>query len=100
MDDHEERLRHRAYRIWEQEGRPEGRANDHWEMARELVAIEENYSSTLIPGPSEGAESRSGEPIEESTVAANSGELPTLVDQGEQIYPPKRTTVRKRTAKG
>ncbi len=27
---HEQRLRERAYRIWEQEGRPEGQADRHW----------------------------------------------------------------------
>ncbi|MGZ8321568.1 MAG: DUF2934 domain-containing protein [Rhodoplanes sp.] len=42
MDDHERRVRERAYRIWEEEGRPDGRADTHWEMARELVAIEES----------------------------------------------------------
>jgi hypothetical protein len=27
---HEQRLRERAYRIWEQEGRPDGQADRHW----------------------------------------------------------------------
>jgi hypothetical protein len=27
---HEQRLRERAYQIWEQEGRPDGKANRHW----------------------------------------------------------------------
>ncbi len=31
--DREERIRHRAYRLWEQAGRPEGAAQDHWERA-------------------------------------------------------------------
>lgn len=35
MDEH--RIRHRAYEIWEREGRPEGRRAEHWERAcREL----------------------------------------------------------------
>ncbi len=29
----EQTVRDRAYFIWEREGRPEGRANDHWERA-------------------------------------------------------------------
>jgi Protein of unknown function (DUF2934) len=45
MDDHEERIRQRAYKIWLEEGCPEGRAEIHWEMARESVAIEENLST-------------------------------------------------------
>jgi Protein of unknown function (DUF2934) len=33
----EERIRRRAYDIWEREGRPEGRASEHWyRAAREL----------------------------------------------------------------
>jgi hypothetical protein len=28
---HERRLRERAYRIWEQEGRPDGQADRHWD---------------------------------------------------------------------
>lgn len=31
---HEQRLRERAYRIWEQEGRPEGQADRHWNWTR------------------------------------------------------------------
>ncbi len=33
MDDREERIRQRAYGIWEREGRPEGRHDDHWNEA-------------------------------------------------------------------
>jgi hypothetical protein len=29
----EERIRRRAYDIWEREGRPEGRASEHWYRA-------------------------------------------------------------------
>ncbi len=94
MDDRDERIRQRAYNIWLEEGRPEGRAETHWEMARELVAIEDNLSTTLIPAPAEGADARGGEPIEEASVAANTGELPTIVDQGEQTYPPARANLK------
>jgi Protein of unknown function (DUF2934) len=31
---HDQRLRERAYRIWEQEGRPEGQADRHWNWTR------------------------------------------------------------------
>jgi hypothetical protein len=40
-------MRQRAYRIWIEEGCPEGRADVHWEMAIELLAIEENQELTL-----------------------------------------------------
>lgn len=35
--DREARIRHRAYEIWEQEGRPEGRHDEHWQRARHEV---------------------------------------------------------------
>jgi hypothetical protein len=59
-------------------------------MARELVVTEENYSLALKPAPKKGAEGRAGEPIEEA-VAANAGELPTVLDQNERLYPPARS---------
>jgi hypothetical protein len=33
MADKDQAIRERAYRIWEQEGRPEGRHADHWHQA-------------------------------------------------------------------
>ena len=85
MDDVEERVRERAYKLWVEEGKPQGRADAHWDMAAELVAIEDNQRATLKPVPAEG-----GEPVESAEIAANSGEVPTLTDQGEQVYPPRR----------
>ena len=35
MDDNEDKRRERAYRIWEEEGRPEGRHADHWQRAED-----------------------------------------------------------------
>ena len=33
--DKEERIKARAYQIWEEEGRPHGRHHDHWQRAAE-----------------------------------------------------------------
>jgi hypothetical protein len=91
-DDFEERVRERAFRLWQEEGCPEGRADVHWDRARELVAIEDNYAVTLKPvdefsqrlGPY-------GEPVEEIIAVENEGEFPTLTDQGEeQTYPTRQ----------
>lgn len=39
MENREQVIRDHAYRIWEQEGRPEGRQQEHWVQAeRELEA--------------------------------------------------------------
>lgn len=31
--DHQDRIRQRAHQLWEQEGRPEGRHDEHWKQA-------------------------------------------------------------------
>src|SRR5262245_62774263 len=51
----EERIRQRAHELWEQEGRPEGRARDHWERAaqdldREDSAIQREGIAGEKPG--------------------------------------------------
>lgn len=88
MDDTQERIRQWAYRLWQEEGRPEGRELVHWEKARELVAIEDNQSLALKPieSPHLGPE---GEPVEEAKLQTNLGEFPTLTDQDEG-QPPQR----------
>jgi len=37
---HENKIRELAYQIWESEGRPQGRAVRHWELACELAESE------------------------------------------------------------
>jgi hypothetical protein len=81
----DQRIRERAYTMWEAEGCPEGCADAHWDKATELVAIEEGLRTTLQPLPELGPY---GEPVEQSRPASHGGEIPTLTDQGEQKYPP------------
>ena len=92
MDDEdlEQRVRDRAYKLWREEGCPEGRAEVHWEKARELVAIEDNIDLTLKPVPSADELGPYGEPVEPIAPAENAGDTPTLVDQGEEETLPHR----------
>lgn len=92
-DDLERRIADRAYRIWEREGRPEGRAADHWEMAREEIAIEDNQRETLQPNPSHGPDDTAvtTEPVEPALAVESLGEMPGLTDQGEVMRTPSRT---------
>jgi Protein of unknown function (DUF2934) len=88
MSNVEQRIRERAYRIWLEEGCPEGREKDHCDMATELVAIEDGQQATLKPihqnlGPM-------GEPIEPLEAVQNAGEFPTLTDQSESENPKQR----------
>jgi len=47
----EDRIRERAYALWEEDGRPEGRSEDYWNRARaELEAEADDPTSPLVPG--------------------------------------------------
>lgn len=48
----EERIRHRAHEIWEREGRPEGRQEDHWAQACREIAAEEDGPGTAASSSS------------------------------------------------
>lgn len=82
--DENDRIRERAYRIWIEEGRPPGRSDEHWQMARQLIAIEQSDGDELKPNPL-GQE----QPVEEARLQENLGEFPTLTDQGEEATTPK-----------
>ncbi|MDH1631752.1 DUF2934 domain-containing protein [Pseudomonas mosselii] len=40
MSVEEKRIREFAYQIWESEGKPEGREEEHWDKARKLAEAE------------------------------------------------------------
>jgi hypothetical protein len=84
--DLEARIRARAHRIWEEEGRPEGREAEHWEKARILVAIEDDKTSRK---PVE--QTTSGATAEPAEAMRNLGEFPTaMTDQGDRQQIPQR----------
>ncbi len=78
QDSDEDRIRRKAFELWEAEGRPHGRDLDHWEQAREIIATEDSYASTLLPRET-GAE----EPVEPAVAVESLGDLPNLTDQGK-----------------
>lgn len=47
MDDREQQRRERAYKIWEDEGRPDGAHEDHWERARDQHELPEQESDDV-----------------------------------------------------
>ena len=75
-DELEQRIRERAYKIWFDEGCPDGRDKEHWELAKRAIAEKDGQAATLLPPQPE--------PIE---AIENQGEFPTLVDQGEGHNP-------------
>ena len=95
MDDDKERVRRRAYQIWLDEGRPEGREAEHWDMASELVAIEDRQTKTTkLVGHSAAGKELAARLVEPTAPAAIMGELPTMTDTSEQTYPPSRAAKR------
>lgn len=60
--DEETRIRDRAYAIWEREGRPDGRHDEHWEQARRELAAETTVGGAAPgvnpppPGPDSGVQ--------------------------------------------
>lgn len=40
MTEHEQKILERAYQLWEQAGRPEGRDNEFWHQAEAELAAE------------------------------------------------------------
>jgi Protein of unknown function (DUF2934) len=52
-----------AYEIWEAEGRPEGRDQEHWFLAKELVAGVDNESSDTV-APSDTHGFATGRPVQ------------------------------------
>jgi hypothetical protein len=83
MDDREQRIREKAFQLWLEEGQPEGQQDRHWELASELVAIEDSQMDATIPV----AEAKAGEPVEPIEALENTGEYPTTTDQGEMEIP-------------
>jgi hypothetical protein len=90
MDDYDDRVRRRAYHLWQEEGCPPGREHVHWDKARELVAIEDNQKLATVPVKRARASGPTGEPVEPILAAESLGDLPTLTDQGEEQTVPKR----------
>lgn len=79
----EERIRTRAYHLWEAEGQPHGRDADYWERASELVHMEQAGNTGQI------APEDAREPIEEAAIQENLGEFPDrFADQGEKSAAP------------
>jgi hypothetical protein len=89
-EEHLQRIRERAYHLWESEGRPEGRAEEYWERARELDAIQSSPPPLRQP-PKPGAvrSEPGGAMVEEASLQQNLGEFPDrLADEGEVMTTP------------
>ena len=80
--EHQQRIRERAYHLWEADGRPHGRYAEYWERARELDAIASSPSAGLRP-------INQPEVMDQADLQDNLGEFPDRsADQGERRVAP------------
>ncbi|TWS97336.1 DUF2934 domain-containing protein [Reyranella sp. CPCC 100927] len=72
MVDREERIRQRAHEIWEMEGRPDGRDQEHWERAhREIDAKQGETPSGQANEPRSPDDPTAGKPQPRQTAPAS-----------------------------
>lgn len=50
-EDRESRIRRRAYALWEEEGRPDGRTDEHWAWAEAEIMAEEDREKASTENP-------------------------------------------------
>src|SRR3954452_6613534 len=96
---YEQRVRERAYHLWQADGKPHGRDIEYWERARELVGMEESAGSGLLPNPQSHPDAPGETGVEEAEIQENLGEFPgPLTDQGEDQGVPAPVKRKARTA--
>lgn len=78
----EEKLRLRAYHLWEADGRPEGRSEEYWEKAR--VLLEQELATVIPPHEANDADEFAKQPPKK-TVKAKSKATPA--DEGRVKTP-------------
>jgi hypothetical protein len=82
MDDRHERIRQRAYEIWEREGRPDGREHEHWDRATKEIDAE---SSEIAQDP-DAASAVTG-----SSPKQVAGAEPAIEEQSKDSTPKRRS---------
>lgn len=80
----ESRIRELAYRLWLEDGQPHGKEAEHWEKARELLALESDSEGDVTDGGNGGTRRA---PVEEEGLP---GEFPTASGQEKQKTAKKR----------
>ncbi len=82
--DLEQRIRARAHELWEQSGRVDGQADEHWRQAeRELTALSDAQQESTAP---KSASKRRAAPKDEKS-AAPAGEAPKRRRTAKQPKP-------------
>lgn len=99
MSGQEERIRETAYRLWLEEGSPQGRDQAHWEKACAIVEWEEAQGVATRSDPAARGGADQVQAVEE-IAAATTGARPSLAGEDEvQPFPtpakPRRAAARR-----
>jgi hypothetical protein len=87
----EQRIRERAYHLWQADGEPHGRDAEYWERARELVGMAESAGAGQISPAADAAHRINGQIVDEAALEENLGEFPgRQTDQGDRGMAPVR----------
>ena len=90
---HAQRVRERAYHLWEADGCPNNTAEEYWYRAETLARMEIAPHAGELPNPATlpGADPNRTQIIEEASIQENLGEFPDrFADQGERQATPRR----------
>jgi hypothetical protein len=99
---HLQRIRARATRMWEADGRPAGQEAEYLERARELDALATSPPA-LEPNPATAHPGRApGAPlVEEASLQENLGEFPgRFTDQGDAMPTPESRAIAREFREG
>ncbi len=99
--EHLERIRVRAYHLWESEGRPEGQAAAYWERAEALDAIAHNAPAPKVEDRPNVHHTSEGVLIEEAFLQENLGEFPARSnDLGDAMPTPESREIAREFREG
>jgi len=85
----EERIRRRAYYLWQKDDCPDGHDKEYWERAEFLIRMEDSGGAGQRPNPMTQNEPIPGVQVEDAQIQDNYGEFPDrLADQGDRRQTP------------
>lgn len=95
MQGDEESIRRKAYELWEGEGRPEGRHDEHWRQARESVQTKSGDARAAEATPQTNPEELHEQ--DKAMTPQNGAERLTQTTEPEKPAVPTPPTKRPRT---
>jgi hypothetical protein len=84
----ESRVRERAYLIWEAEGRPEGKAAEHWTRALKEVTTS---PSMTTPAVKAAAKTAAPSPVKTDAPAPKTAKVMEMSEEAPKMAAKKRT---------